>query len=80
MSDKCFLGYKYIGVCFIEGETIKLCIDIKERYGFSYWDSLVIATAIENECSIIYSEDMKHDQIISGSVKIVNPFLKDQIC
>lgn len=62
-------------IVVITFETIKLCIEIRERYGFSYWDSLVLATAIENECNVVYSEDMKHDQIIYGSVKIVNPFL-----
>jgi predicted nucleic acid-binding protein len=63
-------------IAIITFETIKLCIEIKERYGFSYWDSQVLAAAIENECSIVYSEDMRHDQIVNGSVKIVNPFLK----
>lgn len=49
-------------------------IDTKARYGFSYYDSLIIATALENECAILYSEDMQHSQIVDDRLKIVNPF------
>jgi len=56
-------------------ETIKFCLFIKEKYGYSWWDSLVLASALENNCKIIYSEDMRHEQIIENSLKIVNPFL-----
>jgi predicted nucleic acid-binding protein len=32
-----------------------------------------VATAVKNNCKVIYSEDMQHQQIIQ-SVKIMNPF------
>ncbi len=49
-------------------------MDIKKRYRFSYWDSLIIASALENNCSILYSEDMQHSQVIEDNLKIINPF------
>ncbi|HQO09075.1 MAG TPA: PIN domain-containing protein [Clostridiales bacterium] len=49
-------------------------MEIKDRYGFSYWDSLVIASALESGCSILYSEDMQHNQLIENTLKIINPF------
>jgi len=55
--------------------TFKRCLFIKEKYGYSWWDSLVLASALEHNCKILYSEDMQHGQIIEGSLKIVNPFL-----
>jgi len=55
-------------------ETIKSCLKIKEKYKFSWWDSLVLASALENECSVLYTEDMQHNQIIENSLKIINPF------
>jgi len=36
----------------VEESTIKKALQIKQDYNFSYWDSLVIASAIENNCSI----------------------------
>ena len=57
--------------------NLRLCykaIKIQQRYKYSYYDSLIIATALENNCSILYSEDMQGGQIIEGKLKIVNPF------
>ena len=45
------------------------------KYNYSFYDSLIIAAAIESGCSILYSEDMQHNQLIEEKLKIVNPFL-----
>jgi predicted nucleic acid-binding protein len=50
-------------------------IKIHETYNYSYWDSLVIATALLNGCETVYSEDMQHNQSIEGKTRIINPFL-----
>ncbi|HIQ46079.1 MAG TPA: PIN domain-containing protein [Sulfurovum sp.] len=39
-------------------ETILLAIKIQDKYKSQYYDSLIIATALENGCSVLYSEDM----------------------
>lgn len=44
------------------------------RYGFDLYDSLILASAREAGCTVLYTEDMQHDQVIEG-VRIVNPFL-----
>ncbi|HIE59647.1 MAG TPA: putative toxin-antitoxin system toxin component, PIN family [Hydrogenothermaceae bacterium] len=49
--------------------------EIRDKFYISYWDSLVIASALNNGCSILYSEDMQHNQIIEDQLKIINPFL-----
>jgi len=54
--------------------TIRKANDIKNKYGFSFYDSLIIAAALECNCNILYSEDMHHGQMIENSLKIVNPF------
>jgi predicted nucleic acid-binding protein len=46
---------------------------IAERYGYPIYDSLVIAAALEACCGTLFSEDMKHGQIIDG-LTIRNPF------
>ena len=59
----------------LELETIKRCIFIKEKYNYSWWDSLVLASALENDCAILYSEDLQSNQIIENKLRIVNPFI-----
>ncbi len=56
-------------------DTISYALKIAEIYGYSYYDSQVIASALENDCTILYSEDMQHEQKIETHLKIVNPFL-----
>ena len=53
---------------------IKAC-EIAERYQFSFYDSMIIAAALESNCKILYSEVMQHNQIIQDTLKIINPFL-----
>lgn len=48
-------------------------IDISIRDGFSFWDSLILSTANDSGCILVYSEDMNNGQIIGGT-KILNPF------
>ena len=54
-------------------------MEIKEKYGFAYWDCLIIAAALENECKILYTEDLQNGQIIENKLKIVNPFASKTI-
>jgi len=54
-------------------DTVFLALDIAERYGFSFYDSLIVAAALESKCTTLYSEDMHHNQHI-GNLIIKNPF------
>ncbi|WP_353640740.1 PIN domain-containing protein [Desulfonauticus submarinus] len=55
-------------------DIVRKSWEIKEKYKFSYWDSLIVASALENNCSILYTEDMQDGQIIEKKLEIVNPF------
>jgi predicted nucleic acid-binding protein len=46
---------------------------IAERYGFSFYDSLILAAAVQAQCRTVYSEDMQDGQVVQG-VTIRNPF------
>jgi predicted nucleic acid-binding protein len=48
-------------------------LDVQARYGFSFYDSLIIAAALESGCTRLYSEDLQHGQQIEGLI-IENPF------
>jgi predicted nucleic acid-binding protein len=64
-------------ICLITIPIIQLTHQIKLKYYFSYWDSLILATALENQCTQLYSEDMQHKQIIEERLQIINPFELD---
>lgn len=48
---------------------------IKERYELSYWDSAVLAAALELGCHTVYSEDLSHGQSYAG-IRVINPFIR----
>jgi predicted nucleic acid-binding protein len=54
--------------------TIKMALDISEKYKYSYYDSLIISSALESNCNTLYTEDMRSGQIINNLLKIINPF------
>ncbi len=56
-------------------ETHELGLNIAERFGFSFYDSLIISSALQSGCTVLYSEDMQHGQKIDGQLVISNPFL-----
>ena len=57
-------------------KTIQYAWGIREQYKYSYWDSLIVASALENNCSILYTEDFQGGQIIEKKLKIINPFIE----
>lgn len=56
--------------------TLNKAMMVMEKYNYSFWDSMMLAAALENKCSELYSEDMQNNQIIEGTLNIINPFLK----
>ncbi len=58
----------------VEESTIKKALQIKKDSKYSYWDSLIIASALKNNCSILYTEDMQDGQVVDGNLTITNPF------
>lgn len=55
--------------------TIK-AINLQEKYRFSFWDSLIVQSAIQSQAYTLLSEDLSDGQIIEN-VKIVNPFVQE---
>jgi len=47
---------------------------IAERYSYRIYDALIVASALEARCTILYSEDMQDGQVIDGRLTIRNPF------
>lgn len=44
------------------------------RYKFSVYDAMIIAAALEANCTTLYSEDMQDGLLVEDQIRIVNPF------
>jgi predicted nucleic acid-binding protein len=51
-------------------------LHLQERYQFSYFDCIMLASALEHNCTYIFSEDMQHGQVVENTLTIMNPFIK----
>ena len=48
---------------------------LAERYGFSTYDAMIVASAVHANCDTLWSEDMQHGMTLDEGLRIVNPFL-----
>lgn len=48
---------------------------IEGKHHFAWYDSIIIASALEGQCEILYSEDFQHGRNVEG-LRIENPFAK----
>jgi predicted nucleic acid-binding protein len=58
----------------IEVEHILGAVQRSQALGFSFWDALILETALASGSTILYTEDLQHGQIVEG-LKIINPFV-----
>ena len=49
-------------------------LDVQARYRYSFYDSLIIAAALDAGCDRLYSEDLQGGQRIEG-LRVENPFV-----
>jgi predicted nucleic acid-binding protein len=52
---------------------ILAAIDLHRLHGFSFWDAMVLRSAKQAGCSVIFSEDVPDTREVDG-LKVVNPF------
>ena len=64
-------------VCAVESITVETHdrgLAVFERYRFSLYDSILVATALISGAKILYSADLQHGQIIDNQLRVTNPF------
>lgn len=49
--------------------------DAQDRWGFSFWDSLIVASAQTQRCGTLLTEDLSHGQDLDG-LRVVSPFVE----
>ena len=64
-------------ICLTESLSVEdhdRACGIMEDYKFSFYDSVTIASALHAGCTVLYSEDLQHGQVIDKQLKVTNPF------
>lgn len=59
----------------IDVEMHRSARDIARRYKLGFYDALIVAVALLDECDTLYTEDMQHGLVIDNRLTIINPFL-----
>jgi len=52
---------------------VQAAIEIHEGYGLSFWDAMIVRSAAQLGCEILWSEDLNAGQVYEG-VEVRNPF------
>ena len=55
-------------------ETLRTGFALIKRYDFQFFDSVIVAGALEANCTVLYSEDMHHNLLVEKQLHILNPF------
>jgi predicted nucleic acid-binding protein len=66
-----------LGICSLhrpDHPDVLRAIELMRRYKISWWDALVVNSANQLGCRVLWSEDMNHGQRYGG-VTVRNPFL-----
>ncbi|MGH9612568.1 MAG: PIN domain-containing protein [Bryobacteraceae bacterium] len=61
-------------VVTIQPVDILEAIGVQKRYRISFWDGLILTSAIKAQAGVLYTEDLSHGQIFGG-LRVENPFL-----
>jgi predicted nucleic acid-binding protein len=54
--------------------TLEAAQALMKKYDFQFFDSIIVAGALEANCTILYSEDMHHDLLVEQQLRILNLF------
>jgi predicted nucleic acid-binding protein len=53
--------------------VLNTALELRNRYGFSFWDCQIAAAALEAGCELLLSEDLQDGQVLAERLRVVNP-------
>jgi predicted nucleic acid-binding protein len=66
--------YTRCQVIEINRGILETASDLRGKYKISFWDGLIVSSALTANANILYSEDMQDGLVISEQLTIINPF------
>lgn len=55
-------------------QTHNGAVGLSRRYGFNFYDALIVASALEAQCTMLVTEDMHDGQLVDDRLTVYNPF------
>lgn len=56
--------------------VIENALYLNEKYKYSFYDCLILSAALESDCTVLYTEDLQHNQLIEDRLRIIDPFIQ----
>jgi predicted nucleic acid-binding protein len=70
--------YNRYTVTELSQDTLTLASRIRHKSHFSFWDSMIAASAMESGVQVLLTEDMQNGFVLENSVTLINPFSNQQ--
>ena len=64
--------YTACTVVKVERETIEQALELQKKYKYSYYDCLILSSALLSDCKQIFTEDMQDGHVIKSRLTIMN--------
>lgn len=59
--------------------VIECAMRLMKSGSWSWWDSLIVAAALKADCDELWTEDMQHGRLVDNRLRIVNPFVQEEL-
>ena len=66
--------YSKYRICVVDSSLLLRASELREARQFSFWDSLIVSSALAGGARILFSEDMSDGLLVENQLKISNPF------
>lgn len=74
VAHDCVATYAQLDVALVSPGLVLAAIELHRLHGLSFWDALIVRTAMDAGCTRLLSEDLQHARSFEALV-VENPFL-----
>ncbi|HWV31726.1 MAG TPA: PIN domain-containing protein [Dyadobacter sp.] len=76
--DHCLTVTEGCSVIGMDHQLIVRARELVVKYDFQVFDSIVVSSALQAGCNVLYSEDFQHHMVVENQLTIINPYLEFQ--
>jgi predicted nucleic acid-binding protein len=66
--------YAKYGVVELSKAILLKASTLRGQHALSFWDSIIVASALSTNATVLYSEDMQEGLVVENRLRIMNPF------
>ena len=75
--NRCNIILNELEIISFSKKALKKSEQLIKKYDFQISDAIIVATALETGCKVLYTEDMQHNLLVDKKLKILNPFIEN---